>query len=272
MSALAAYRGRWALVTGGADGIGRALCAALAARGVNVTLVDIRSDPAQETAAALQSTGAAVVPETADVSDRDAMIALAARVRDRGHAPALLWINAGVAAGVGLCEARQRAVEWVFGVNVLGAIWTAQAFAQDLRDGRGARHIGVTCSTASLTEPEGPLTLYQTSKIAAAGVADALRAEFAPYGVGVTSFCPGLLNTMIWDAARARPECFGGPRHQAHETGVRWRAAESPDAAVAVALAAVERGGGYAVAPTAADTLQRFDARVAAQRAGFPEA
>jgi NAD(P)-dependent dehydrogenase (short-subunit alcohol dehydrogenase family) len=171
---------------------------------------------------------------------------------------------------VSLCDARPRVVEWVFGVNVLGVIWTARAFAQDLRDGEGARHIGVTCSSASLTAPDGDLTLYQASKIATAGVADALRAEFARYGVGVTSFCPGLLNTMIWDAARARPERFGGPRHQAHETGAVWRAAETPDAAVALALAAVARGGGYAAAPTADDLLERFEARVAAQRAGFP--
>ncbi len=55
------------------------------------------------------------------------------------------------------------------------------------------------------------------------GVAEGLRTELEADGIGVTVLCPGLVNTRIWDGARARPERFGGPRHLPEAIGERWR-------------------------------------------------
>ena len=59
--------------------------------------------------------------------------------------------------------------------------------------------------------PRGAFPLYATTKHATFAFADALSAELEDQGIASTILCPGLLNTKIWDGARARPERFGGP-------------------------------------------------------------
>lgn len=69
---------------------------------------------------------------------------------------------------------------------------------------------GMPLITASIVDVTGPFTGYAASRQGTAAVAELVTAELAPRGVGVTILYPDLLNTNIWDAARARPERFGG--------------------------------------------------------------
>lgn len=262
------FAGRRALITGAGDGIGRALARALAARGAKVAVVDLRADAARTVADHL---GEGPWALAADVSDRDSLLKAEHAVQERWEGLDLLWINAGVGAGATIASARPSAVEWVYGVNVLGAIWTVQAFLPMLRCAQGFRAVGVTASSAALTAPEG-LTLYAASKHATLAVGEALRSELRPEGIGVTLFCPGLLNTNIWDAARARPDRFGGPRSMDAATGQTWRAARTPEAAVERALAVMAAGGGYAMSDITPETFTQLEERcralIEAVRAG----
>lgn len=269
MSGLEAYRGRWAVVTGAGEGIGLALAQGLAGAGMNVAVVDIRAEAAEAAAAELKGLGVEALAIACDVSDRAAVAGCAERLVGEDILPSLLWINAGVGVGASLLEANPRTVEWVYGVNVLGAIWTAQTLVPLLLRSREPRHVGITASSASLTPVRGPATIYSASKQGTAAVGEALAAELAPHGVGVTIFCPGLVNTGIWDAARARPDRFGGARRMPPTLGDRWRAAPGPEAVVGPALATVADGGGWCVVPTEPDTAELFEARHAVIARGF---
>lgn len=269
MDGMEGYRARWAVVTGAGEGIGLALAEGLARLGMNLAVVDIRTEAADAAAESLKAFGGETLSITCDVSDRESVAGLADRLVGQDILPSILWINAGVAVGASVLDVSPRTAEWVYGVNVLGAIWTAQAVVPLLLKAEGPRHVGITASTASVTPVRGPFTIYSASKQATAAVGEALAAELAPEGVGVTILAPGLVNTGIWDAARARPERFGGARRLPDSVGERWRQAQGPEVVVRPAMESIARGGGWCVVPTEDDTAPGFEARHAAIRDGF---
>jgi NAD(P)-dependent dehydrogenase (short-subunit alcohol dehydrogenase family) len=269
VSALSGFTGRWALVTGAGDGIGRALALGFAQAGLKLIASDIRADAAESVAAEARAVGVEARGLALDVSDRAACLAAADTLTQSGAAPALVWANAGVGLGASVLSAKPNGLEWLYGVNLFGVIWTAQAFAPGLLAMTGARHFGVTASSASLTDVEGPWTIYAASKQATAGIAEALAAELPPQGVGVTILYPGLLNTNIWNAARARPERFGGARELPPETGDYWRAAPGPDVLVKPVLATIASGGGRCWVDPLQGSQARFEARVEKIRAAL---
>lgn len=248
-----------ALVTGAGDGIGEMLAKGFASLGMRVCVQDIRPDAAEMVA---HEIGGDAFPLTFDVSDRDACVAAAGDLAERGIGLNVLWINAGVGAGAPVVNGRQNTVEWAFGVNVLGAIWTAQAFRPLMDNAVGHRHVGVTASSAALRKPEGSFPLYATTKHATFAVAETMRSELAEDGIDTTILCPGLVATDIWDAARARPEKFGGPRRQDPAIAGQWREAKSPDLMWPHIVRTMEAGGGYLVCATdGGGTRAAFEAR-----------
>lgn len=238
--------GRLAIVTGAADGIGAMLAEGFARANMAVAVLDIRAEAAEATAQFLDGLGTgACFAMPVDVSVRDELMAVADTLKQRPEPWGVVWINAGVGAGASLVSGNPRTVEWAYGVNVLGAIWTAQAFLPQLYDTDGARHIGFTASSAALAAPQPPLTLYAATKHASMGIAEGLRAEAAEQDIAMTVLCPGLLNTDIWDAARARPERFGGVRRMDPSISGQWKQALLPQTMWPHIAAKIDQGGGY---------------------------
>lgn len=269
------FAGRVAAITGGADGIGAAYAYALARRGVHVAVLDVLEDKARETAdavtAAGEVAGAGALAVACDVTDKGSLAAAQERVTAELGPVSLLIVNAGVGIGGGYIGASERAVDWLVSVNLIGTINTVRAFCPAMIEGTGARHVAFTASAAALVPLDPPLAAYGASKKAMAGLAEGVRAELAPQGIGVTVIYPGLVNTRIWDAARARPEKFGGPRHQPEEAGEHWRKeGMSVDHVAARAIAAIEANEPHCVVPDAS-TRSRFKEMIAAIEAGFPQ-
>jgi NAD(P)-dependent dehydrogenase (short-subunit alcohol dehydrogenase family) len=271
MAELDQLQGGWALVTGAGDGIGRSLALGFAKRGLDVVVLDILRNTADAVAEEVRAIGVKAISETVDVSDPEALSACADRLAQDGIELSLLWINAGVGVGATLLEGSRSAIEWAVTVNILSVAWTARAFVPLLRQRAGAAHVGVTASSASITDVEGPYTLYAATKHGTAAFAEALTAELAPRGVGVTILYPGLVNTRIWDAARARPDRYGGARLMPDEAGTRWRAAPSPDVLILPVMATIERGGGRCVVDVERRAGALFEERTAAIKAGFAD-
>jgi NAD(P)-dependent dehydrogenase (short-subunit alcohol dehydrogenase family) len=269
MKYLENYRGQWALVTGAGDGIGRALTLGFAREGLNVIALDIRAEAAQIVAAEARALGVQARVLCVDVSDREAMLRAGQDLSTANITPAILWVNAGVGAGATIVEGSQRAIEWAISVNVLGVAWTAQAFVPAMLKASGLHHVGVTASSASITDVQGPYTLYAATKHGTAAFAEALSAELTPKGVGVTILYPGLLNTNIWNAARARPDRFGGITLMPETVGERWRQAQTPDIVLAPTFRTIAKGGGRVVVATDPDTAQLFDRRTQGIKKGF---
>jgi NAD(P)-dependent dehydrogenase (short-subunit alcohol dehydrogenase family) len=260
------YADRVAVVTGGADGIGLALGVALSKAGLRVALLDVRGEAAEASAEALGNGSRGYrcdVTLEADLTDTAKAVA-----RDMG-AVAILCANAGVGAAGGMLTAKQTAIDWVFAVNLHGLIGSLRAFVPLMTDADMPRAVCITASSASLSSPSAPLTLYAGSKHATMGVAEAAAAELDVLGIATTILCPGLINTRIWDGARARPDHFGGPRHADEASGEHWRANGMPvDWVGEVAVEAIAAGQRYC-APVEQVGIDAFEARTAAIRDGI---
>lgn len=252
------YAGKLAIVTGAGDGIGEMLARKLASAGLQVGVQDIRAEAAEEVA---NNIGGGAFPLVFDVSDREACLSAAEAVRARGPL-SLLWLNAGVGVGSPILAGKQNLIEWAMDVNVRGIIWSAQAFVPLMEGAEGPRHVGVTASSASIRSPEGDFPLYATTKHGTFAVGEALRGELAEQGIGTTILCPGLLNTKIWDGAKARPERFGGARNMDPSFSKMWDEAKLPDVMWPEIARTVGQGGGYLVCSTdGGETKAAFDAR-----------
>jgi NAD(P)-dependent dehydrogenase (short-subunit alcohol dehydrogenase family) len=264
------FAGKVAVITGGADGIGKALGKAFVAAGIKVALLDIRGDAAKETAVQLSSGGGDVRGYHCDVTLTESMEAAVAAVKNDFGSISLLCANAGVGAAGGPLSAKPATIKWVLSVNQKGVLETLRLFRPLMDDESGPRHVMVTASSASLVSPAASrLAFYSGSKHCTMGMAEAAAAELAEDGIATTILCPGLINTRIWDGARARPEHFGGPRHLPEETGEMWRQnGMDVDWVAACAVQAIANGDRYC-APVDAHSVDDFETRVAAIRAGF---
>jgi NAD(P)-dependent dehydrogenase (short-subunit alcohol dehydrogenase family) len=181
------------LVTGAGSGIGRATALAFAAEGARVVAVDLDGPAAQETAGAC---GAQSVAEKVDVTDFEAMTALAA-----AYGPLDVLINnAGVGMTGGFADHSIDDWRWIRGVNLDGVVHGCLAFGPAMLERRSGQVVNVSSGlgyTVRATE-----AAYCTTKAAVLALSQCLRAEWSPQGVGVTAICPGVINTPIVTATR----------------------------------------------------------------------
>ena len=266
MKAFSPKAGEWAVITGAGRGIGRWLAQHFAAKGMHICALDIDAYEAEETA---RLCGEGSLAHGCDVSDFAETQRVAEKLVAQEVEPSLLWINAGVGTADTVSEAKRRTLDWLIGVNVYGPINTAQAWLPVLKQREGARHVGITASSASVTPVKGPFTLYATTKQMTASVGEALMAELQEDGIGVTILCPGILNTQIWNAAQARPDRFGGARQAPDEVGEHWRAQPGPEVLERGIESALSKGGGWCIIPTEDNTAPLMEYRHAAQRSGL---
>jgi 2-hydroxycyclohexanecarboxyl-CoA dehydrogenase len=201
--------GATAVVTGAGRGIGRAIALALAAKGAKVVTVDIDPD-----LAVLSAADVGGFAETADVSDRVAVAALAERVAAAHGAPDILVNNAGVGMTGSFLDMSIDDWEWIVGINLLGAVHTCTAFGPGMV-ARGSGHV-VNVSSGLAYMPTATESAYGATKAGVLAFSQALRADWHPHGVGVSVVCPGVIATDIvrsgtrFRGHRAEPDTRAG--------------------------------------------------------------
>ncbi|MCP4227385.1 MAG: SDR family NAD(P)-dependent oxidoreductase [Actinomycetia bacterium] len=203
--------GKTAVVTGAASGMGRAFAERFARAGMNVVLADIEGpvlDEATEAVAAIAAEhGRGAIGAETDVSDEDAVSALAARSIDEFGRVNVVCNNAGV-AGSGLLDGPKsmsiKDWKWVLDVNLWGVVHGHHAFLPHLLD-HGDGHI---VNTASMAGHFPGHSAYTASKWAVVGITEGLYGQLKTINstVGVSCLCPGWVNTKIAESARNRPE------------------------------------------------------------------
>ena len=205
-------RGRTAVVTGGASGIGLALAERFLAEGMNVVVADVEAGALDEAVAKLEP-GGPVLGVPTDVSDRDQVLALAAAARERFGPVGVVCNNAGVGgASLGAAWERDpRDWDWIVGVNLWGVIHGVQAFVPEMVE-RNEGHVVNTASMAGLLMG-GILSPYTTTKHAVVGLSKSMYSDLRMRGshVGVTVLCPGWVRTRIGESARNWPSRLGPP-------------------------------------------------------------
>jgi NAD(P)-dependent dehydrogenase (short-subunit alcohol dehydrogenase family) len=241
---------RVVIVTGGASGIGRAMCRGFAAKGDHVVVADVDADGARRVADELAAAGAASARAAGlDVRDADAVAALVHDVHAEHGRLDVMVNNAGI--GVGGETQGLDVAHWdrVIDVNLRGVVHGVAA-AYPLMVAQGSGHLLNTASLAGLV-PAPMLAPYAATKHAVVGLSVSLRAEAAAHGVGVTVLCPGFTDTAILDSA--------GPadlRPTELSTSMREALGRTPladaDDVAAAALRGIERNSAFVVVPRTA--------------------
>jgi NAD(P)-dependent dehydrogenase (short-subunit alcohol dehydrogenase family) len=140
-----------------------------------------------------------------DVSDRDAMARAAdetERVFGKVH---LLCNNAGVGDGVAIDSAGYDDWDWVLKINLGGVINGIVTFVPRIKAHGEGGHIVNTASMHSFVALPAWGGIYTTTKFAVRGLSESLRLALAPFNIGVSLLCPGLVRTNIGDSVRLRP-------------------------------------------------------------------
>lgn len=192
--------GRTAVVTGAANGIGRAIAISLARRGASLAIVDRDEGALNETAASCRELGVHAQGYVVDLSDASAIEDLPARVLTDFDTPSILVNNAGVALRGRFEEVSLADIEWLFSINFWGPVRMTRAFLPHLKAGTCSQLVNVS-SLFGLIAPPGQ-TGYSASKFALRGFSEALRKELVDTCVGVTVVHPGGVATRIAKDAR----------------------------------------------------------------------
>jgi NAD(P)-dependent dehydrogenase (short-subunit alcohol dehydrogenase family) len=202
-----------AVVTGGASGIGRALCQAFARAGARVVVADVDEAGMNGTIASMGEKGAQAIAVPTDVSRLADVQALADRAFARWGDVHVLCNNAGVSVHGGLEAATHQDWEWVIGVNLWGVIHGVETFVPRMIAQRGPGHIVNTASMAGLIASQG-LGVYNTTKYAVVGLSETLQKDLRAYDIGVSVLCPMGVATAIGTSERNRPAHLAAVAHR----------------------------------------------------------
>lgn len=208
-----------AVVTGGGNGIGKALCTALAEAGANVVIADIELDAAEAVKAEISATGARCLALAVDVTDEGSVNRMRDAAQEAFGSVDLLVNNAGVMHPTKpLFETTSADLEWVMSVNVGGVMNGIRSFVPLFIEQGTPAWILNTASEHSLGVPHLGGGLYTASKHAVLGLSDVLRREL-PEHIGVSVLCPGIVGTTLWKASERRQDRYGGAETGSEQAG-----------------------------------------------------
>src|SRR3954462_1288304 len=199
-------KGKVAVVTGAASGLGRAMALAFADEGMSVALGDVGDT--SEVFAQVQAKGVSAVALRVDVSKQEDVERFAQRVdRELGGAD-LVCNNAGVSPLGAAWEGSLGEWQWIVGVNLWGVIHGVRSFVPRLI-ARGGGHVVNTASVAGIINPPGSAA-YNVPKHAVVAYSETLYHDLRERGaaVGVSVLCPAYVPTGIADSERNRPAEF----------------------------------------------------------------
>jgi len=182
-----------AVITGGAQGIGRAVSLAMAREGARVVVADLQTEKAGSVAAEIGSLGGEALAVEVDVSSEASVEKLAERTFTRFGRVDILVNDAGVYLKAPLVDKTEGDWDKTLNVNLGGNFLCARAFVPAMRRQRSGRIISLASSIAH-TGAAG-FADYAASKAAIIGLVKALARELGPDGITVNAICPGSANT-----------------------------------------------------------------------------
>jgi NAD(P)-dependent dehydrogenase (short-subunit alcohol dehydrogenase family) len=193
--------GHVAVVTGGAQGIGRAYAARLAAEGASVAVLDIAD--AAATVAEIEAAGSKGASFIVDITDRAQVAAAAGEVEASLGAADILVNNAGIYPNQPLEAMSIEDWRRIFAVNVESMFLTTQAFTPGMKAAGWGRIVNMTSNSVGLVIPG--FTHYIASKMAVIGLTRGSATELAEHGITVNAIGPSLVRTASTELG---PEIF----------------------------------------------------------------
>jgi NAD(P)-dependent dehydrogenase (short-subunit alcohol dehydrogenase family) len=187
--------GKFALVTGGARGIGLAVAKALAREGAGVAVADVNQDGAAAAAAVLTEQGGKAVPVAVDVADPASVSAMVAAVKGAFGRIDILVNNAGVGGNTPFLDTTLQEWNRIIGINLTGAFLVAQAVAREMVRTGGGKIVNI----ASLSGQRGGngRAAYGSAKAGLELLTKVMAVELAEHNINVNNIAPGAIETEM---------------------------------------------------------------------------
>ncbi len=199
--------GKVAIVTGSAQGIGRAVAETLASHGASVALVDLKVEAVEQAAAALRDKGYKAIGTAVDVTNRHQVRQMVAQVVAEFGTVDILINNAGVLRNTPIVDMPEAEWDLVTDVCLKGTFLCSQAVLPIMMAKRYGKIVNISSLAARSTSVLGGAA-YTAAKAGVLGFTRHLAREAAPYGINANAICPGATDTpMTRDGSRS-PEHF----------------------------------------------------------------
>lgn len=199
--------GKVAIVTGAAQGIGRAIADGLAANGARIALVDVKLGLVEEGAAAIRERGGEAIALSTDVSNAVQVREMVGKVIARFGTVHILVNNAGVLRNTPIAEMPEAEWDLVLDVCLKGAFLCSQAVLPAMQAQRYGKIVNIASLAARSTSVLGGAA-YTSAKTGLLGFSRHLAREAAPFGINVNALCPGATDTPMTRAGAGTPEHF----------------------------------------------------------------
>ncbi|MDV2911508.1 (S)-acetoin forming diacetyl reductase [Pediococcus acidilactici] len=231
-----------AMVTGAAQGIGKAIALRLAQGGFAVGVADLKAAVAQQVADEINDRGQTAIAVEVDVANRDDVFKAVSQVSDQLGGFDVLVNNAGLGPTTPIETITPEQFDKVYHVNVAGPLWGIQAaVAQFEKLNHGGKIINATSQAGVVGNPN--LALYSGTKFAVRGITQVAARDLADKGITVNAYAPGIVKTpMMMDIAHQVGQNAGkddewGMQQFAKDITLK-RLSEPEDVAAAVAFLA----------------------------------
>ncbi|MFT6098907.1 MAG: NAD(P)-dependent dehydrogenase (short-subunit alcohol dehydrogenase family) [Arenicella sp.] len=200
------YKGKTAVISGGAEGIGLGIALAMGQQGMNLVLGDIDEVQLVEAQAKLEAQGIEVLTVKMDVTDPAQWRLLGEQALQRFGKVHMLVNNAGVASAPGPIEkTNHKDWNWVIDVNLKGVIYGAEAIVPLIKEhGEGGWVINVASMAGMIGVPYAGA--YTATKVAVVGMSEAWNVELAKHNIDVSVLCPAFVKTRIHLSHRNRQQ------------------------------------------------------------------
>ena len=199
--------GKTALVTGGASGLGRACCLALAGAGANIAVIGTRAPEKVKVIAEIESLGKKAVAYQADVCDEAQVAKVVKQVAADFGGIDILVNSAGVADVMPMVDFDLKTWERIIDINVKGLfLFSREVARQMLLQGRGGRIINISSLQGSAGRKGDPA--YSASKAAVNTMTKSMACEWAEDGITTNAIAPTWCWTEMTEAILAKPEFY----------------------------------------------------------------
>ena len=208
------FKGRTAVISGGAEGIGLSIAKALGEQKMNIVLGDIDEKNLLKSTNELESLGIPVLGALLDVADEMQWKSVADKAIEKFGKVHMVVNNAGVGGDSGPIENQEtEGWQWALGVNLMGVVYGAKVMTPLIKDhGEGGWILNVSSMAGMGGVPYSGA--YTASKAAVVALSESWAAELQDKRIGVSVLCPAFVQTRIYDSERNRPDKYKSENYQ----------------------------------------------------------